>query len=50
MSYEHTPDGGIAEVNDATHSQPRFLGIMGLVLIALLIIFPLFIWYANLTH
>jgi hypothetical protein len=50
MSYENTPDGGIAESTDEHHSQPRFLGGLALVLAALAILFAIIVMIAGLTH
>jgi hypothetical protein len=50
MSYEQTPDGGIAETMDEHHSQPRFVGILGLALAAFAILFGLVTLIAAMSH
>jgi hypothetical protein len=50
MSYEQTPDGGIAETMDEHHSQPQFVGRLALVLIVLTVLFALFVIVAAMTH
>lgn len=50
MSHEPTTRGSIVETSEEALSQPRFIGNLALVLIALLILFPLYIWLAVLTH
>jgi hypothetical protein len=50
MSFEKTPDGSYAERNDEHHSQPRFVGLLALVLMALAVMFALFVAIAAMTH
>ena len=50
MSYEQTPDGGIAERMDEHHSQPRFVGTLGLGLAAFAILFAIVALLAAVTH
>jgi hypothetical protein len=50
MSLEHTPDGGVAESMDETHSQPRFLGYLAMTLLLLAVLFALVCLYGAMTH
>jgi hypothetical protein len=49
LSYEKTPDGGHAENMDETHSQPRFIAWLAMVLGGLALLFALFVLLA-MTH
>lgn len=50
MSYERTPDGGVAESMDATHSQPQFIARLAMVLAALAIVFAIVVIIGAMTH
>jgi len=50
MSFEHTPDGDIAESMDAAHSQPRFVGYLAMALMVLAVLFALLCLIAAMSH
>ena len=50
VSFERTPDGGIAESMDETHSQPLFVGRLAMTLAALAILFAILVIIGAVTH
>jgi hypothetical protein len=50
MSFEQTPDGGVAESMDGAHAQPQFVGRLAMTLLVLAVLFALFVLFAALTR
>ena len=49
MSYEHTPDGGVAESMDEHHGQPMFIGRLAIGLGAFAVLFAVVVLIAAAT-